>query len=115
MQKQYVPPISETEKDWQNMGRDFKFRKYRIGRDDDFLNLGTFINCCASVKSNSKRVSSKIEIRDIFEHTTIASLSAYIDKLIAVNHDREEQEIQVLKVVDKESYQLSSAQKESGF
>ncbi|TKJ01357.1 hypothetical protein FC702_21185, partial [Bacillus cereus] len=55
------------------------------------------------------------EIRDIFEHTTIASLSAYIDKLMAVNHDREEQEMQVLKVADKESYQLSSAQKRIWF
>ena len=89
--------------------------KYRISREDDFLNLGTFINCCASFKSNSKEFHLKIEIRDIFEHTTIASLSAYIDKSMTVNHDREEQEMQVLKVADKESYQLSSAQKESGF
>lgn len=62
-----------------------------------------------------KEFHLKIEIRDIFEHTTIASLSAYIDKLMEVNHDREEQKIQILKVADKESYQLSSAQKRIWF
>lgn len=41
MQKQYVPPISETEKrlakTWAEI---LNLGKYRIGRDDDFLNLG---------------------------------------------------------------------------
>ncbi|PEZ37093.1 non-ribosomal peptide synthetase [Bacillus cereus] len=117
MQKQYVPPISETEKrlakTWAEI---LNLGKYRIGRDDDFFKLGGHSLIAVQVLNQiQKEFHLKIEIRDIFEHTTIASLSAYIDKLMAVNHDREEQEIQVLKVIDKESYQLSSAQKRIWF
>ncbi|SEJ42897.1 non-ribosomal peptide synthetase [Bacillus thuringiensis] len=117
MQKQYVPPISETEKrlakTWAEI---LNLGKYRIGRDDDFFKLGGHSLIAVQVLNQiQKEFHLKIEIRDIFEHTTIASLSAYIDKLMAVNHDREEQETQVLKVADKESYQLSSAQKRIWF
>ncbi|MDA2704712.1 amino acid adenylation domain-containing protein [Bacillus cereus] len=117
MQKQYVPPISETEKrlakTWAEI---LNLGKYRIGRDDDFFKLGGHSLIAVQVLNQiQKEFHLKIEIRDIFEHTTIASLSAYIDKLMAVNHDREEQEMQVLKVADKESYQLSSAQKRIWF
>ncbi|WP_074625135.1 non-ribosomal peptide synthetase [Bacillus cereus] len=117
MQKQYVPPISETEKrlakTWAEI---LNLGKYRIGRDDDFFKLGGHSLIAVQVLNQiQKEFHLKIEIRDIFEHTTIASLSTYIDKLMAVNHDREEQEMQVLKVADKESYQLSSAQKRIWF
>ncbi|MCU7668197.1 non-ribosomal peptide synthetase [Bacillus thuringiensis] len=117
MQKQYVPPISETEKrlakTWAEI---LNLGKYRIGRDDDFFKLGGHSLIAVQVLNQiQKEFHLKIEIRDIFEHTTIASLSAYVDKLMAVNHDREEQETQVLKVADKESYQLSSAQKRIWF
>ncbi|PEY62862.1 non-ribosomal peptide synthetase [Bacillus cereus] len=117
MQKQYVPPISETEKrlakTWAEI---LNLGKYRISREDDFFKLGGHSLIAVQVLNQiQKEFHLKIEIRDIFEHTTIASLSAYIDKLMAVNHDREEQEMQVLKVADKESYQLSSAQKRIWF
>ncbi|PFV28060.1 non-ribosomal peptide synthetase [Bacillus thuringiensis] len=117
MQKQYVPPISETEKrlakTWAEI---LNLGKYRIGRDDDFFKLGGHSLIAVQVLNQiQKEFHLKIEIRDIFEHTTIASLSAYIDKLMDVNHDREEQKIQILKVIDKESYQLSSAQKRIWF
>ncbi|WP_242313819.1 non-ribosomal peptide synthetase [Bacillus cereus group sp. BfR-BA-01355] len=117
MQKQYVPPISETEKrlakTWAEI---LNLGKYRIGRDDDFFKLGGHSLIAVQVLNQiQKEFHLKIEIRDIFEHTTIASLSAYIDKLMIVNQDRAEQEMQVLKVADKESYQLSSAQKRIWF
>ncbi|PEW56344.1 non-ribosomal peptide synthetase [Bacillus cereus] len=117
MQKQCVPPISETEKrlakTWAEI---LNLGKYRISREDDFFGLGGHSLIAVQVLNQiQKEFHLKIEIRDIFEHTTIASLSAYIDKLMAVNHDREEQEMQVLKVANKESYQLSSAQKRIWF
>ncbi|HDR6315510.1 TPA: amino acid adenylation domain-containing protein [Bacillus thuringiensis] len=117
MQNQYIPPISGTEKrlakTWSEI---LNLGKYRISRDDDFFKLGGHSLIAVQVLNQiQKEFHLKIEIRDIFEHTTIASLSAYIDKLMEVNHDREEQKMQILKVTDKESYQLSSAQKRIWF
>lgn len=117
MQNQYVPPKNETEKrlakTWAEI---LNLGKYRISREGDFFKLGGHSLIAVQVLNQiQKEFHLKIEIRDIFEHTTIASLSAYIDKLMEVNHDREEQKMQILKVVDKESYQLSSAQKRIWF
>lgn len=117
MKNQYVPPISETEKrlvkTWSEI---LNLGKYRISRDDDFFKLGGHSLIAVQVLNQiQKEFHLKIEIRDIFEHTTIASLSAYIDKLMEVNTDREEHDMQVLKVADKECYKLSSAQKRIWF
>ncbi|PFJ19175.1 non-ribosomal peptide synthetase [Bacillus cereus] len=117
MKNQYIPPISETEKrlvkTWSEI---LNLGKYRISRDDDFFKLGGHSLIAVQVLNQiQKEFHLKIEIRDIFKHTTIASLSAYINKLLEVSNDREEYDIQVLQVADKECYKLSSAQKRIWF
>jgi len=76
-----VVPKTETEKEIAKIWNDI-FKLPSISTDDDFfMDLGGYSLIAAQVVSElRKKKSTDIAIRDIYQHSTIKNLSAYLDE-----------------------------------
>ncbi|GKU77856.1 non-ribosomal peptide synthetase [Paenibacillus sp. L3-i20] len=111
MTESLVPPDTATERVLHSIWQDV-LKKESIGIDDHFLELGGNSLQAAYVAARLEdSLGADITLGDLFRHTTIRTLAAFIDKSISENTSIPLRSQRIEKLPSMENYMASSAQK----